>query len=486
MSSFRAIAFLAVASLFSACATGQATRTDVELAPGTDPASIALVDRYARLHHEARREEARRLLEEIVDHDDEPETQREMIVRAHDLAPEVLLDLPPSSLASLAPAVLRVYHVVDALGPRTAPSALDGDDALVQLAATEAERLDAQNLERLRALLGEQLGRRAWPRGRALLAARGAWLVVMPARGRYDEVKRALDRFATAGGGSLEVRIDLLRDGGAVARGLGFDPLEETRDVRLPADVARRAADSGWREGGVTLVVPWGRLAVAETVLTGADDASDGESVEIGAAIGPLARDGAPRLEARVRFPTDDDEPEPIVARVPLRFGDATFVYRARGLGLLIRVLGRPADAAPVRPAWRRLEPRETPDPFAPLGDVLATAIDLADASIRAGDAADAANRLETALRLDTDPDFTRRITLGRAPVEVAILTRRVAGAPPDLLKRLAEAGVRPAATAGFLTVLGDTLAGCVDPASLGALDRVLVVVASEDEAAVK
>ena len=69
---------------------------------------------------------------------------------------------------------------------------------------------------------------------------------------------------------------------------------------------------------------------------------------------------------------------------------------------------------------------------------------------------------------------------LGRTPVEVAILTRRVTGAPPDLLRRLAEAGVRPAATAGFLTVLGDTLAGCVDPASLGALDRVLVVIENE------
>ncbi|MHC4470838.1 MAG: hypothetical protein ACYS99_07720, partial [Planctomycetota bacterium] len=230
---------LLVALLLAACASSPP--------PYASPEALARQRaRLRKLHElEAARRELRRILanESLVELAilEDPTLRVRAAERAYRLAPEVLTDLPPGEIATLAPDVLKVYHlgaVLDAgLDAPAVVSVTEGQRArvlrpfhevsIVPRPGDEAEyvTVDGRHLSE-RDLTGEQsrprdgggalLGRIArlverevGDPGISFVAPAGEHLLVLASPESFAEVERSLDRHAVVGGPVLRVRAHL-------------------------------------------------------------------------------------------------------------------------------------------------------------------------------------------------------------------------------------------------------------------------------------
>jgi hypothetical protein len=206
---------------------------------------------------DARRQAALTALDELGDLTD-PTARRVALARIHTIGRDVLFELPTDALAGLAPQVLRVYHLDEALraGPDTTVVSTSNDSPGIEPDGDELR------VERIASLVRASLPADAWPRDGAFLDRTETALVVLQTPERFALIETALDRFASIRTGSILLHVDLLSDGEDLARGLGVDVSGERGFTWIPrAPAAAIVAKRGRHLAAVQMRVPWGRRA---------------------------------------------------------------------------------------------------------------------------------------------------------------------------------------------------------------------------------
>jgi hypothetical protein len=469
---------LGMATTLAIAVTGCATAPSwtADTAVPRDPGARRAEREIARLSAERdtlRHEEAERALAELPSMTDEA-ARRRALVRALRLDPAWTLDREPSEIAALAPDVLRVYDLSAVL-----------DDGLDEGQVAPPDHPDRTFdggellLMRVAGRIRQAVPAEAWDEGATAIETAGECILVVQARAAFAPIEAALDRFATAGGGSVRV--------GATAR--------RGDDVReLAFDVPYGRMREAWDGTEIAYVKDFDVDAGSGAADPVVDTLRDG--IALAACFGPGER-GAPALALDVtsmevtrpirEFSTvlSNRSPQQVRLQVPemrfQRFHEDIEVTPERqtrtrapgGWTVDVRIDPARAAAASARPAWRRVAGSATTR-AAGSEPLVENALRLAEVQSEHGTRREAAATLRGAVLTSRSTRWTRRIRLVSDGTRAVLLRRPVARPKGDVLAALDQAEVRVPERIGFLAVEDGSLAACVTPESVAALLRAL------------
>ncbi|MHC4471193.1 MAG: hypothetical protein ACYS99_09540, partial [Planctomycetota bacterium] len=151
----------------------------------------------------------------------------------------------------------------------------------------------------------------------------------------------------------------------------------------------------------------------------------------------------------------------------------SALTHLADGRALLVELTEQDAPAPEVRPGWRRVDPAGSPrlDRSDPLVD---HALEIARVRLDLHQRSEATEVLEASLADGPRGSWTGRACIRPGLHEVALVRRPVGHAPEEVLAALDLLGVESADTCGFLTVREGVLVACVEPGSVGSVDRAI------------
>jgi hypothetical protein len=486
---------LTTATMLAIAVTGCATAPSwtPNTAVPRDPEARRAEREIARLSAERdalRHAEAERSLAELPSMTDET-ARRHAVVRALRLDPAWALDREPSEIAALAPDVLRVYDLAAVLD--------DGlDEGLVVPPDHPDRKFDGGELLLLRVAgrIRQALPASAWEEGSTAIETAGECILVVQARAAFATIEAALDRFATAGGGSVRVSATATR--GADVRELAFDVpygrMREAWDGTETSYLKDFDVDAG--SGAADPVIDTVRDGIALAACFGPGEggkrtlALDVTSMDVDRPIPEFSTQLSNRSARPVRvqmpgmrfqrFHEDIEVTSEVQTRTE-RFHEGIQVTpgpdtRTGSPGLWtveVRIDPARAAAASARPAWRRVAGSATTR-SAEAEPLVENALRLAEVRAEHGTQRDTAATLRDAVLTSRSTRWTRRVHLVEDGTRAVLLRRPVARPKGDVLAALNQADVHVPQRIGFLAVEGGTLAACVEPESVAALLRAL------------
>jgi hypothetical protein len=473
------------------CATAPSWTPDT--AVPRDPEARRAEREIARLSAERdalRHEEAERALAELPRVTDET-ARRRAVVRALRLDPTWTLDREPAEIAALAPDVLRVYDLGAVLD--------DGIDEGQIVPLDHRDRtFDGGELLLLRVAgrIRQALPAGAWDESATAIETAGECILVVQARSAFAPIESALDRFATAGGGSVRVSATARR--GDDVRELAFDVpygrMREAWDGTETSYVKDFDVDAG--SGAADPVIDTLRDGIALAACFGPGEgkaptlALDVTSMEIDRPIPEFSTTLSKRSVRAVRlqipgmrfqrFHEDIEVASELLTRTE-RFHEGIQVTteletttRAPGVWTVdVRIDPARAAASSARPAWRRVAGSATTR-TAEAEPLVENALRLAEVQAEHGTQGDTVATLRDAVLTSRSTRWTRRIRLLPGGTRAVLLRRPVARPKSDVLAALDQAEIHVPERIGFLAVEGGTLAACVEPESVAALVRAL------------